>query len=347
MADLRRLVRGALWALRGVQVMALVGKSGTGKSFRAQLIARKYNIEAIIDDGLLIQGQKILAGRSAKRAQGGIEAVKAAVFHDQQHAREVRRVLERTRAQRILIIATSEKMISRITERLGLPRAGRTITIEDVATEEEIVAALRSRRTQGRHIIPVPPIEVKRDYANIVIDSITIFLRNNFLRRRGRTFEKTVVSPEFERRGQVTVSEAALTQMVQHCVHEFAPEFRIERLVVIGDLRQPGLEVVLRVPFDAPVAGRLHQLRDYIISSVERFSGLLINQVDVTVDRVGPPAGATDSAPPDGGASGEPLPRRGLRRQRPARRPRATLRNRSPRRPPPAERAKPAPPPRP
>ena len=321
------MVRGVLWALRGVQVTALVGKSGTGKSFRAQLIARKYNIEAIIDDGLLIQGQKILAGRSAKRAQGGIEAVKTAVFHDEMHAREVRRVLERTRAQRILIIATSEKMVSRITERLGLPRAQRVITIEDVATEEEIDAALRSRRTQGRHIIPVPPIEVKRDYANIVIDSITIFLRNNFLRRRGRTFEKTVVSPEFERRGQVTVSEAALTQMVLHCVHEFAPEFQLERLVVIGDLRQPGLEVVLRVPFDAPVAGRLHQLRDYIISSVERFSGLLINQVDVTVDQVGPPAGVPGSAPAAPAAGEQSPPRRRRHRRRPPRGTRAGRRS--------------------
>ena len=320
MADLRRMVRGILGALRGVQVMALVGKSGTGKSFRAQLIARKYNIEAIIDDGLLIQGQKILAGRSAKREQGGIEAVKTAVFHDESHAREVRRVLERTRRQRILIIATSEKMVSRITERLGLPRVKRIITIEDVATEEEIDAALRSRRTQGRHIIPVPLIEVKRDYANIVIDSITIFLRNNILRRRGRMFEKTVVSPEFERRGQVTISEVALTQMVLHCVHEFAPEFKIERLVVIGDLRQPGLEVVLHVPFDAPVAGRLHQLRDYIISSVERFSGLLINQVDITVDQVGPPAPTGGTAPPEqAAADGQPPQRRGRHRQRPSR----------------------------
>ena len=337
MAGLRRMVRGVLWALRGVQVMALVGKSGTGKSFRAQLIARKYNIEAIIDDGLLIQGQKILAGRSAKREQGGMEAVKTAVFHDEVHAREVRRVLERTRAQRILIIATSEKMVSRITERLGLPRAQRVITIEDVATEEEIDAALRSRRTQGRHIIPVPPIEVKRDYANIVIDSITIFLRNNFLRRRGRTFEKTVVSPEFERRGQVTVSEAALAQMVLHCLHEFAPEFQLERLVVIGDLRQPGLEVVLRVPFDAPVAGRLHPLRDYIISNVERFSGLLINQVDITVDQVGPPTAAAGSAPPGAAATGEQSPqRRGRHRQRPPRG------SRSGRRPPGDGAAKPA-----
>ena len=305
MDRLRRLLRSVLWTLRGVQVTALVGKSGTGKSFRAQLIARKYDIDVIVDDGLLIQGQKILAGRSAKRERGAIEAVKAAVFHDEAHAREVLRVLERIRAQRILVLATSEKMALRIAGRLDLPRPQRIISIEDVATEEEIDTALRSRRAHGRHIIPVPPIEVRRDYGHIMIDSITIFLRNKILRRRGKVFEKTVVSPQFERRGSVTVSEAALTQMVLHCVSEFAPEFAVERLVVAGDLRQPGLELLLRVPFDAPVAGRLHQLRDYIISSVERFSGLLVDQVDITVDQI-EGLGPTETAPGTDGGKAEP-----------------------------------------
>ena len=312
MVRMRRMLRSVLWTLRGVQVTALVGKSGTGKSFRAQLIAQKYSIDVIVDDGLLIQGQKILAGRSAKRERGAIEAVKAAVFHDETHAREVLRVLERIRAQRILILATSEKMALRIAGRLDLPRPQRIISIEDVATEEEIDTALRSRRAHGRHIIPVPPIEVRRDYGHIVIDSITIFLRNKILRRRGKVFEKTVVSPQFERRGSVTVSEAALTQMVLHCVSEFAPEFSVERLVVVGDLRQPGLEVVLRVPFDVPVAGRLHQLRDYIISSVERFAGLLVDQVDITVDQIEGLGPAPAEAPGEARA-GEHGKRHGLR----------------------------------
>ena len=286
----RRMFYTVLWMLRGVHVMALVGKSGTGKSFRAQLIADKYAIEAIVDDGLLIHGQKILAGRSAKRESGSMEAVKTAVFHDDAHAREVRLVLERARSRRILILATSERMARRIADRLRLPPPGRLINIEQVATQGEIEAALLSRRTQGRHIIPVPPIEVKRDYPNIVIDSIKIFLRQKILRHRGRIFEKTVVSPRFEQRGQVTVTEAALTQMVFHCVEEFDAAFQVDRLVVIGNMRQPALEVVLRVPFDTPVAGRLHELRGYIISSIERFSGLLVTEVTITIGDISPPA---------------------------------------------------------
>jgi len=56
-----------LFLLRGVKSYALVGSSGTGKSFRAKLVAQKYGIDLIIDDGLLIRGDQILAGRSAKK----------------------------------------------------------------------------------------------------------------------------------------------------------------------------------------------------------------------------------------------------------------------------------------
>ena len=38
-----------------IRVMAFVGPSGTGKSYRAQMVAGENNINYIIDDGLLIK----------------------------------------------------------------------------------------------------------------------------------------------------------------------------------------------------------------------------------------------------------------------------------------------------
>ena len=49
-----------LKSFNNITVFALVGLSGTGKSFRAKLLADKCSLEAIIDDGLLIQNDKIL-----------------------------------------------------------------------------------------------------------------------------------------------------------------------------------------------------------------------------------------------------------------------------------------------
>ena len=50
-----------------MKIVALVGQSGTGKSYKALHLAHEKEIEYIIDDGLLIKGNKILAGKSAKR----------------------------------------------------------------------------------------------------------------------------------------------------------------------------------------------------------------------------------------------------------------------------------------
>ena len=290
---LRSAFHRALWAARGLRVFALVGKSGSGKSFRAQLIAEKYGIDAIIDDGLLIEGQRISAGRTAKREAVGLSAVKVALFHDPAHAAEVRRHLSESKHRRLLIIGTSDRMTVRISQRLDLPPPRKFIHIKDIASQAEIEAALHSRQTKGRHIIPVPEIEVKRATPHIVIDSIRVFLRRGLRRKRGLLFEKTVVSPDGPR-GQVAVSEAALSQMIIHCVEEFEPRFTIDRLIVSGDPRQPEVEVVISGEYPTPLAGRLHQLRDYVIGAVERYSGLTLARVDVTLGGLAPSA-----TPPD------------------------------------------------
>ena len=52
-----------------MEVYALVGSSGTGKSFKALEFAYENDIEYIIDDGILIYKNKVLAGISAKQAR--------------------------------------------------------------------------------------------------------------------------------------------------------------------------------------------------------------------------------------------------------------------------------------
>ena len=64
-----------------MEVVAFVGPSGTGKSHRAIGVAHNNNCDAIIDDGLLIKGTKILAGTSAKNETNRIQAVKRGNFY--------------------------------------------------------------------------------------------------------------------------------------------------------------------------------------------------------------------------------------------------------------------------
>ncbi len=276
-----------------MRVTALIGRSGTGKSFRAQLIATRHGMDLIIDDGLLIRNQKILGGRSAKVANNALAAVKTAVFHDPRAAQGARRRIAAMRPRRVLVLGTSARMVQLITRRLALPAPHRYLHIEEIASRAEIDAARAARESEGKHIIPVPPVEVRRDYAHMAIDAIRIFWQRGVLRNKGMVFEKTEVIGES--RGAVSVSEAALTQMVAHCLHEHDPSLRLARVIVSKSTGAWALEVIVDVPSGAAAGPGLHDLRELIMSSLQRYAGLVLSQVDVTVGSLLPDA---DGYPP-------------------------------------------------
>src|SRR5215469_15166445 len=118
------------FTLKRIRVFALVGESGTGKSFRAKLVAQKYEIEYIIDDGLLIRDNRILAGHSAKKEKTFMAAVKVALFDDKSHRDEVAKKLQALKTKRILVLGTSDKMVFKIAARLQMPPPSKIIRIE-------------------------------------------------------------------------------------------------------------------------------------------------------------------------------------------------------------------------
>lgn len=176
-----RLFRHLAWLLRGVKVFALVGKAGTGKSFRAKLVAQKYGIELIVDDGLLIRDQKIIAGKSAKKEKNFLAAVKTALFDDRVHRKSVITHLRKESFKRVLIIGTSERMVLRIAERLELPSPSKILKIENLASKDEIETAIHSRFVEGKHVIPVPVVEIHRTYPQFVYDSVKVFKKSIYL----------------------------------------------------------------------------------------------------------------------------------------------------------------------
>jgi hypothetical protein len=73
--------------------------------------------------------------------------------------------------------------------------------IQDVSKPVEIETALRTRMEQGKHIIPVPAIEIKRNYPHIFFESIKILLqgRSRIRTPKENVVEKTVVRPAYSR----------------------------------------------------------------------------------------------------------------------------------------------------
>lgn len=283
-----RFFQFAFSKFKGIKVFALVGRSGTGKSYHSKLVAAKYRIDLIIDDGLLIKGNRILAGHSAKRDADFLAAVRTAVFDDDEHKDAVVNALLKERYKRILIIGTSEKMVKKIAKRLELPEPEKIIHIEDIATPEEIETAMRIRYTEGKHVIPVPSIEITRSAPQIVIDSMKVFSGKKRALKKNQSFEKTIVRPEFSKPDKEEISESALTQMVKHAIGEYDPVMKVKK---VRGTKNPdatySLSITLMLPVKHYISTTISDLQEYITECIEKYGGIMVKGISIEIEEWG------------------------------------------------------------
>ena len=211
-----------------MRVLAFVGPSGTGKSYRAQMVAGENNVTYIIDDGLLVNDNQVVAGESAKKAPTKIETVKHAIFIDQKERENMVKAIKKYKPESILILGTSDGMVAKIAENLELPKIEKTIYIQDVATENEMRTAKTIRRTQGKHVIPVPTFEIKKDFSGYILDPLQIF-KSKGSGKKPYISEKSIIRPTFSYLGNFTISDTVFRQMVEHIAKKTEGISKVEK----------------------------------------------------------------------------------------------------------------------
>ena len=279
-----------IYFLKGVRVFALVGPTGTGKSYHAKLLSEKLKTPLIIDDGLLIEGDAILAGRSAKREKTYLGAVKCALFNEKAHRDEILACLAAQKKKRVLILGTSEKMVNKIAERLELPEPQKIIKIEEIATPEEIEKAQISRNIEGKHVIPVPSMEIKKKYPQIFCDRVKIFFKRKSSLQGDApdsVVEKSVVRPQFSQsRKKLTISQGELGNMARGLVKDFDKGIAIKKLTVKTDSSGCKIVIVADLPFETQLITKIYQLQEWVIGNIEKKTGILIEDVNIVIDKI-------------------------------------------------------------
>ncbi len=208
-------------------IISFTGKSGTGKSYQAMKICRDHNIDAIIDDGLLIYHNRVVAGRSAKRCESKAEAMRTALFNYDDHKRDVKLKLSLLNPNKLMIIGTSDRMVDWITRELDLPSANKRLYINDFTTEKEREIASISRNKFGEHVIPVPMVQIKKYFPGYFMHPIRI-LRNFALHGKGEELEEpTVVRPQFSYFGKYEISEKVIEDIIKITANRFNNRIQI------------------------------------------------------------------------------------------------------------------------
>ena len=268
-----------------IKVYAFVGPSGTGKSYRAQMVASEKDIHFIIDDGLLIKDNEIIAGASAKKAPTKIETVKHALFYADEEKKPIEEAFKKYRPDKILILGTSDGMVQKIAANLGLPEVSDTTYINEVATEEEIQTARHTRVTEGKHVIPVPTFEIKKDFSGYLLDPLQIF-KSKGAGQKPYISEKTIIRPTFSYLGKFTISDTVFRQIVEYLAERMQSIYRVVRTRATSTEAGPSIYMEVIVMYGYNIQEVLKEFKEKARKEIENLTAMNVVSMDVVAKSV-------------------------------------------------------------
>ena len=268
-----------------IKVYAFVGPSGTGKSYRAQMVASEKNIHFIIDDGLLIKDNEIIAGASAKKAPTKIETVKHALFYAEEEKKPIEKALKKYRPDKILILGTSDGMVQKIAANLGLPQIKETVYIQDVATKQEMETARRIRVTEGKHVIPVPTFEIKKDFSGYLLDPLQIF-KSKGKGEKPYISEKSIIRPTFSYMGNFTISDTVFRQILEYLASKTPGIYKIQKIRVDNFGEGAKLYMEVTVVYGFNLIDGIKQFKIKAKKEIEKLTAMNVEEFEVVVKNV-------------------------------------------------------------
>lgn len=268
--------------LEKLKIIVFYGPAGTGKSRRAQLIARTYDVDFIVDDGLVIHRGQIVCGKSAKSERNQIRAIRRAMFQFEDHKNQVKNYLKKQNGI-IMLIATSREMALKIIKTLDLPYPFRFISIEDVATPDEIKKARQERINKGQHVIPVSQVQVRKNFAGQLVGKLRVFWQP----LHPQDGEKTIVRPPFTFYGDLHIESEAIEQIAIYISKHTKQVNDILSIKIKPE--EDSILVSVDIAFitgDKNMVQVSKLLQRRVRKGIEYFTGIGVKKIDIQVSEI-------------------------------------------------------------
>ena len=269
-----------------MQVYAFVGKTGTGKSYNALKVAKSYDIKYIIDDAILINETKVVAGRSAKTEASKIASVKAAIFFYEDRRKEMIAAIKKEKIDKILLLGTSDEMVAKIAENLKLGPIQKTIYIEDIATPEKIEEARKSRNEEGKHVVPVPTFEIKKQFSGYFVDPLRMFdiyRRESSNMYEAESSEKTIIRPTYSYLGKFRISDNVIKEIITHVVGEIEGVDKVEKVFTEKYIDGMRIEMDLKIVFGKSIPEVSKNVQKATAQTIENMTGINLFGIDINI----------------------------------------------------------------
>ena len=228
----------------------------------------------------MVYNNQVIAGESAKKAPTKIETVKHALFYSDSEKQAIVKAFKKYKPQSILLLGTSDGMVDKIAANLGLPAISERIYITDVATEQEMKTARKIRVTEGKHVIPVPTFEIKKQFSGYLLNPLQIF-KSKGKGQKPYISEKSIIRPTFSYLGNFTISDAVFRQILDYLAGNTPAIHRVIKMRVNNFGEGVNVYMEVEIVYGFNVVDGLNTFKDKAKKEIEKLTAMNVERLEV------------------------------------------------------------------
>ena len=136
------------------------------------------------------------------------------------------------------------------------------------------------RVTQGKHVIPVPTFEIKKDFSGYILDPLQIFKSKG---NGGNPYisEKSIIRPTFSYLGNFTISDSVFRQIAERVAKKMPEIYEVTRTRVenYGDGISIYMEAILN--YGHNIIEVLQTFKTKVKKEIEKQTTMNVIKVDL------------------------------------------------------------------
>ena len=148
--------------------------------------------------------------------------------------------------------------------------------------------ARNMRVTEGKHVIPVPTFELKKEFSGYLLDPLQIF-KSKGKGKAPYISEKSIIRPTFSYMGKYEISDSVFRHIIDIVANKIEGVHKISRTIIKKQGEQnDGLYIYLEViiEFGYNINETMGNLKKQIIKEIEKMTSMNVLSMEIVVKGV-------------------------------------------------------------
>ena len=148
--------------------------------------------------------------------------------------------------------------------------------------------ARRIRITQGKHVIPVPTFEIKKDFSGYLLDPLQIF-KSKGKDEAPYISEKSIIRPTFSYLGKFTISDSVFKDIIINVATKVKGVHKIMRIRIDKTAKDVGGVLVymeVSVNFGTNIVETLNRLKKDARREIENLTAMYVANVEIVAKHI-------------------------------------------------------------